>query len=135
MGSSGSLKTEAARQAQYRTAESSIMGVHDIIQPSLLAKECKQPFLLVRLMIKQKDVDFCAEKVVLRLGAEGDFKVFAHEWEREGIDCHLMGDGHIVHTPAEKKILILSRQGDSHKVTFKVLMEALPDYHLQWRDG
>eukprot|EP00092_Neocalanus_flemingeri_P106607 GFUD01136792.1.p2 GENE.GFUD01136792.1~~GFUD01136792.1.p2 ORF type:complete len:123 (-),score=37.65 GFUD01136792.1:204-539(-) len=111
------------------------MGVHDSIPPCLLAKESKQPFLLVKLRVKQKDVDFCLEKVVLRLGTEGDFKGYAHEWESEDIDCHLMGDGHIVHTPGEKKILILSRQGDSHKVTFKVLMEALPDYHLQWMDG
>ena len=51
------------------------MGVHDIIPPSLLAKEDKQPFLLVKLRVKQKDVDFSLEKIVLRSGTEGDFKV------------------------------------------------------------
>eukprot|EP00091_Calanus_sinicus_P002265 TRINITY_DN1229_c0_g1_i10.p1 TRINITY_DN1229_c0_g1~~TRINITY_DN1229_c0_g1_i10.p1 ORF type:complete len:137 (-),score=56.05 TRINITY_DN1229_c0_g1_i10:148-513(-) len=111
------------------------MGVHDIIPPSLLAKEVKQPFLLVKLRVKQKDVDFSLEKIVLRAGTEADFKAYAAEWEKEGIECALMGDGHLVHTPQEKKILILSRQGDSHKVTFKVLMDGFPDYHLQWRDG
>lgn len=52
------------------------MGVHDIIPPSLLAKQDKQPFLLVKLRLKQKDVAFSLEKVVLRPGTEGDFKVF-----------------------------------------------------------
>ena len=51
------------------------MGLHDIIPPTLLAKEDKQPFLLVKLRIKQKDVDFSQEKVVLRAGTVGDFKV------------------------------------------------------------
>ena len=51
------------------------MGLNDVIQPSLLAKEGKQPFLLVKLRVKQKDVYFCAEKVVLRLGTGVDFKV------------------------------------------------------------
>ena len=50
--------------------------MHDIIPPSLLAKQDKQPFLLVKLRLKQKDVDFSLEKVVLRPGTEGDFKVF-----------------------------------------------------------
>ena len=55
--------------------ENLVMGLHDIIPPTLLAKEDKQPFLLVKLRIKQKDVDFSQEKVVLRAGTVGDFKV------------------------------------------------------------
>jgi len=111
------------------------MGLQEIIEPSLLAKESKQPFLLVKLRVKQEDVDFTLEKIVLRRGTEKEYKTYAHEWQSEGIDCHLMGEGQLVHSPDEKKITVLSRQGDSHKVTFKVLMEAMPGYHLQWRDG
>ena len=52
-----------------------VMGVYDIIPPSILAREDKQPFLLVKLRIKQKDVDYSQEKVVLRAGTDIEFKV------------------------------------------------------------
>ena len=31
------------------------------------------------------------------------------EWEAEGVQCQLVGEGEIVHQPADKKILILTR--------------------------
>ena len=51
------------------------MGVLDAVPASLLSKEAKQPFLLVKLRMKQKDVDFSVEKMVLRVGSERDFNV------------------------------------------------------------
>ena len=51
------------------------MGVIDTLPQSLLASKEKQPFLLVKLRLKQKDVDFSEEKVVLRPGMENDYKV------------------------------------------------------------
>ena len=49
------------------------MGLHDIIQPSLLHSQDTQPFILVMIRIKQKDTDFSVVKFVLRKGREGDF--------------------------------------------------------------
>ena len=51
------------------------MGLHDIIQPTLLAGQDILPFILVRIRLKQKDTDFTIGKFVLRRGREGDFNV------------------------------------------------------------
>ena len=64
------------------------MGAYDILPASLLARqalsivtanccdrESKQPFLLVKLRIRQADNQFCQEKLVLRCGTEKEFKV------------------------------------------------------------
>ena len=141
---------------EVRPGGDSKMGLHDIIQPSLLHSQDTQPFILVMIRIKQKDTDFSVVKFVLRKGREGDFtkvlllllllefKMFLNfnmvkklnkpqlflfpfsprpdlsidiflpqkyqgEWEAEGVDCQLVGEGQIVHQPADKKILILTR--------------------------
>lgn len=33
------------------------------------------------------------------------------EWEAEGVECQLVGEGEILHQPADKKILITTRSG------------------------
>jgi len=56
-------------------------------------------------------------------------------WEDDEIECVWLGEGRIEHKPVLKKVTIFSRAGDSHKLTFELLKEALPDYAIQWRDG
>ena len=45
---------------------------------------------------------YCLKKEIV-------LQVLEHEWNNEGIESSLMGDGHLVHIPSQKKILILSR--------------------------
>ena len=37
------------------------------------------------------------------------------EWEADGVECQLVGEGQIVHQPADKKILILTRSGEGRE--------------------
>merc|ERR1712168_1539220 len=89
------------------------------------SSESKQPFLLVKLRIRQADNQFCQEKLVLRCGTEKEFKVYSREWEEEGVDSSLLGEGSIVHNPADKRVTIYSRPGDSHKLTYRILQQSL----------
>jgi len=107
----------------------------------------KQPFFICKLLAKVLGAgrsswaqcnlpDFCVEKTVLRLGEESDLKRLTTAWwEDDEIECVWLGEGRIEHKPVLKKVTIFSRAGDSHKLTFELLKEALPDYAIQWRDG
>merc|ERR1711864_9512 len=51
-------------------------------------------------------------------------------------DISLAGEGKLKHFSGEKKIIIYSSPGPSHKLTFSLLKEAFPDYSsIIWRDG
>jgi len=106
-----------------------------------------QPFFICKLLAKVLGAgrsswdecnlpDFCHEKKVLRLGDESDLKRMTTAWwEDDEIECVWLGEGRIEHKPVLRKITIFSRAGDSHKLTFELLKEALPEYAIQWRDG
>jgi len=106
-----------------------------------------QPFFICKLLAKVLGAgrsswnqcnlpDFCVEKTVLRLGEESELKRLTTAWwDDDEIECVWLGEGRIEHKPVLKKVTIFSRAGDSHKLTFELLKEALPDYAIQWRDG
>ena len=51
-------------------------------------------------------------------------------------DISLAGEGRLKHFKAEKKIIIYSNPGPSHKLTFGILKTKFPEYSsIIWRDG
>ena len=106
------------------------MGLLDIIQPTLLASRDTQHFILVSLRISQQDTEVSLMKLVLRRGTAEDYKVriespnitdfspvdvqaYSLGWEEAGVSSRLVGEGEMVHQPEHKKILILTRYGNT----------------------
>lgn len=51
-------------------------------------------------------------------------------------DISLAGEGRLKHFKADKKIIIYSSPGPSHKLTFSILKTKFPEYSsIIWRDG
>lgn len=89
------------------------------------------PFILVRTKTSDS-----REKYLLKSGEGVSWEKYCLTMcDVEG-DMSLAGEGRIKHFKLEKKIIIYSSPGPSHKLSFSILKTKFPDYSsILWRDG
>merc|ERR1712212_446437 len=132
MGSCNILSLASRHSYSVKTTNPAIiMGTQAM--PSL--KDGKNPFIVVNLRIKKADTDVRADKTVIRLGTDVEYQGLSRSWENEDIQSFHIGEGEFSVSKTNKNIVIHSRFGDSHKLIYNVVQEALPDYHIIWKDG
>lgn len=82
-----------------------------------------------------KDPEY-REKHVLRAGPKVSYQKFEREFLDSDLSVQCAGEGRLKHDKAAKSIIIYSSPGPSHKITYGLLKEKLPDYNsIIWRDG
>jgi len=73
---------------------------------------------------------------LLKIGEGVNWEKYSRSTLDSGGDISLAGEGRLKHFKQEKKILIYSSPGPSHKLTFSILKTKFPEYNsIIWRDG
>jgi len=102
-----------------------VLGLKEITEGTTV------PFIVVRMRTEGS-----GEKFLLKTGEGVSWEKYNRSMLDSAGDMSLAGEGRLKHFKAEKKIIIYSSPGPSHKLTFSILKTKFPDYSsIIWRDG